>query len=153
MKLFLTSITIISLIFNLGCKKPTPSASATNPSDSSSSGGNVSNAFTQGSVEINVTWANPYPNSSSCLQAFSGTIGLGYNSIDITNEAFFYQVSNTLGVSLSKSALKEGVYYYKVKKKWNGSCGDLKPGIIALTEKNGTFAIVALKRTVINISL
>ena len=138
MKKFPLIISLFFLLLSLGCKKPIPVATTDNTGGSSSSGGSSNIAFTQASVEINATWASPYPQNNACLQAFTVTIGLGYNSTDLTNGSFFYSVTNTQGISLKKGGLKGGTYYYKVIKRWNGTCGAFTPTV----EKVGSFTII-----------
>ena len=142
-------ISVVTLLFSLGCRKPTPAATSVNTVGSSSSGGSSNIAFTQGSVEINATWASPYPQNNACIQAFTVTIGLGYNSTDLTNGSFFYSVTNTLGISLKKGGLKGGTYYYKVIKRWNGTCGSFTPTV----EKIGSFTIIPPYGILINLFL
>ena len=89
------------MLLSLGCKKPIPVATTDNTGGSSSSGGSSNIAFTQASVEINATWASPYPQNNACLQAFTVTIGLGYNSTDLTNGSFFYSVTLLAGETVT----------------------------------------------------
>lgn len=91
---------VICLILLISCKKDP---------------GNNTNTLSNGAVSISAVWTgNPGP----CFARYECTIGLGYSSTDIANEAYFARSSLQTGnkvSNLSKSDLAPGTYYYRVK--------------------------------------
>lgn len=103
---------------------------------------------TTGKVVITATWNSTYV---SCTGAYNVVIGLGYNSTDVANEAYFAQ-SNFTGSSanFSKSSLAPGVYYYKAKKTYNATKCGTGQGVPPVVTKSGAFTVTAGQTITVN---
>lgn len=104
-----------------------------------------------GSVNISASWNSTYVN---CTPAYSVTIGLGYSSTDIANEAYFY----TSGVGLNSpltmtKSLSPGTYYYKGKKTYNSSSCGTGQGVPATVVKSGSFTITSGQTSYVSFQL
>lgn len=105
---------------------------------------------TPGTVEISATWTSQYV---ACNPAYIVTVGLGYTSNDIANDAFFTQSTNYQyyqNMPYVKNNLTPNTYYYKVKKTYKLTCGTgqgVPPDVI----RNGSFTITAGQTTTINV--
>lgn len=105
---------------------------------------------TPGTLEISATWTSQYV---SCNPAYTVTVGLGYTSNDIANDAFFAQSSDYQYDQLMpyvQNNLTPNIYYYKVKKTYKMSCGTgqgIPPDVI----RNGSFTITAGQTTTVNV--
>lgn len=147
MKKTILIVLCLPLVILTNCKKD--EQANTNQNSSTSSTTNQT-----GIVVINTNWNSVYV---GCNSAYNVTIGLGYNSTDIANDAFF--ASNQYGASPSslakasftKDDLKIGVYYYKVKKSYNSTRCGTGQGIPADVVKNGSFTIEAGKTTTVDV--
>ena len=143
-KISLLTIMLSSLIFLMGCTK------GERPAPSNNTNYNNVNTPTTGSVSITASWSNPAP-WNACGAPYTVIIGLGYNSTDISTEAYFAQNSFINSpASFSKESLTAGIYYYKAKKTFNASiCGtgqDIPPTVT----KSGSFIITAGQTTTVN---
>mgnify|MGYP000968878524 CR=1 FL=1 len=112
------------------------------------------NTISNGTVTISaVSTGDPGP----CFARYECTIGLGYSSTDIANEAYFARSSLQTGnkVSyLSKSDLAPGTYYYRVKVAYvkKDNC-DSDPKYFNDKIRSGAFDIIAGETTKISVIL
>ena len=126
-----STIVFILILFPLnGCKKTSNTSS------------NSSTASANGKVVISASWNSTYLN---CRPAYTVVIGLGYNSTDVANETYFAQGSYAgSSASFTKDNLTPGIYYYRVKKKYNStSCGIGQGGVPPIVIKSGSFTITS----------
>ena len=108
--------------------------------------GNVTNT-SPGKVTITATWIRKYV---ACDPGYIVTIGLGYSSSDVANQAFFATSGNDSYPPASYSKqLEPGTYYYSVKKTYKMYCGTGQ-GVPPDVVKNGAFTITGGNTTTIN---
>ena len=112
------------------------------------------NTLNNGGVTISAVWTgDPGP----CFARYECTIGLGYSSTDIANEAYFARSSLQTGnksSSPSKSDLAPGTYYYRVKVAYvkKDNC-DSDPKYFNAKIRSGAFDITAGETTKISVIL
>jgi len=142
----LLSIITCSIFTLTQCQKK--SNQSNTPSNSTGTTTGTTSASTTGKVVITATWNSTYV---MCNGAYNVVIGLGYNSTDVANEAYFAQ-SNYAGssASFSKDNLAPGVYYYKAKKTYNSTKCGTGQGIPPVVTKSGAFTITAGQTITVN---
>lgn len=139
-KVKLTAVIFTAMFIFNSCSK--------DDNSTSSSGGGGGGGSTTGKVTITASWTTNYV---SCNPAYTVIIGLGYNSTDIANEAYFASSSYIYSpASYSKDGLAAGTYYYKAKKTYNASTCGTGQGIPPVVTKSGAFTITAGQTTTVD---
>lgn len=107
-----------------------------------------------GMVKIKVNCA-PYPSPwNICKAPYSATIGLGYSSNDVANDAFFVKTSyGSSGNTFSVNNLAPGIYYYGGKKTFNAASCGTGQGIPPVKIDRGSFTITSGGVTSITVNL
>lgn len=132
-------IILICLILFFSCKKE----------NSTDINGQLS-----GVVSISATWSG---DQGPCFARYECTIGLGYSSTDIGNEAYFargdLQTGNKV-YNYSKKDLSPGTYYYRVKVVYvkRSNC-DSDSEYFNPKIKSGAFDIIGGETTTIRVHL
>jgi len=136
---------VILLFATISCKK----TDTEEPIDSTTQ--SQEEVIENGTVKINVSYTQTY-SPGSCI---TNSVGIGYSSTDIANDAFF-ETSNYHMPHSYIFELEEGTYYYKVTTKCN--CGNnptctndgYSQSNLYTRYKNGSFTIVGGQEAVVN---
>jgi hypothetical protein len=120
---------------------------------SACSSGSGSNESSTGSVRITATWSNPSP-WNQCGTPYTVTVGLGYTSLDVSNESYFTQSSSYSSPNnFQRNELSPGVYYYGAKKVFNSSICGTGQGVPQTVKKTGSFVINENQTSTVSVSL
>lgn len=113
----------------------------------SSSTTNPPSTVKNGTASLHVIWNHM---CAATQFYFTVTVGLGYTSTDVANNAFFTSKKLTVpGVDWNISDLKPAIYYYKATK----SAGSEHCPPTTVTIKSGSFTIESGKTTSITVNL
>lgn len=115
----------------------------------SGGGGTVQN----GSVKVIASWSNPSP-WNMCGSPYTVTIGIGYSSNDVANQAYFAQGNfYSSSATFQRTNLVPGVYYYGARKVFNASTCGTGQGIPPTVFKTGAFTVTSGQTTNVSTSL